>query len=67
MDLETYAQVVPAVIIGTALSFAFFMGALRASRDQSRDGKSDDELTRWVYPGLIAAPLVLLIAPQYIL
>lgn len=49
--------VIGGVIVGNAASFAFFMGAMRASKDQ-KEGKADDRLTWWVYPALLAAPLM---------
>ena len=49
---------ISAIILGNALSFAFFMAALHCSKLQ-KDGAKDDELPWWVYLGLIAAPLVM--------
>ena len=49
---------IAATILGNALSFAFFMAALRCSQLQ-KAGAKDDELPWWVYLGLIAAPIVM--------
>lgn len=59
MDVPQFLQVVAAVIFGNAASFAFFMGAMRASKEQ-KEGKADHELTKWVYFCLIGAPLLAL-------
>lgn len=53
-DLWPY---VSAIILGNALSFAFFMAAMKASKLQ-KNGAKDDELPAWVYAGLIAAPVI---------
>ena len=55
MDVWYLFSVVAAVIIGNALSFAFFMAAMKCSQLQ-KNGAKDDELPLWVYAGLIAAP-----------
>ena len=51
---------VSATIIGNAVSFLFFMAALRCSQLQ-KAGAKDDELPWWVYLGLIVAPVVMAI------
>ncbi len=51
---------IAATILGNALSFAFFMAALRCSQLQ-KTGVKDDELPWWVYLGLIAAPAIMAI------
>lgn len=56
MDVYYFFQVVAAVIMGNAFSFAFFMAAMKASKLQ-KDGAGNDELPAWVYAGLIAAPI----------
>lgn len=57
MDVWTLWPIVSAIILGNALSFAFFMAAMKASKLQ-KEGASDDRLPLWVYAGLIAAPAV---------
>lgn len=56
MDMSLFFQTVAAVILANAVSFAFFMGAMKASKLQ-KEGVKDDELPLWVYPCLIVAPL----------
>lgn len=57
MDVWALWPIVSAVILGNALSFAFFMAAMKASKMQ-KDGAKDDQLPMVVYVGLIAAPAV---------
>lgn len=57
MDVWALWPIVSAVILGNALSFAFFMAAMKASKLQ-KQGAKDDQLPMWVYAGLIAAPAV---------
>jgi hypothetical protein len=49
---------IAATVLGNALSFSFFIAALRCSQLQ-KAGAKDDELPWWVYLGLIAAPVVM--------
>ena len=49
---------VSAIILGNALSFAFFLAAMKCSKLQ-KQGVKDDQLPMWVYAGLIAAPVVM--------
>ncbi len=58
MTLWEWWPYVSAVILGNAVSFAFFMAAMTCSRLQ-KAGAKDDELPWWVYLGLIAAPVIL--------
>ena len=60
MDIWQLWPFIAAIILGNALSFAFFMAALRCSQLQ-KAGAKDDELPWWVYLGLIAAPVVMAI------
>jgi hypothetical protein len=55
MDIFGFGAIVGAVIVANAVCFAFFMGAMKASKEQ-RDGAKSDALPLWVYPCLIAAP-----------
>jgi hypothetical protein len=50
--------IVSAVVLGNAVSFFFFMAAMKCSKLQ-KDGAKDDELPIWVYAGLICAPVVI--------
>lgn len=50
-----WIAVVAAVICGNAVSFAFFMAALKCSKLQ-KTGTEDTDMPLWVYIGLIAAP-----------
>ena len=54
--MSLFFQTVAAVIFANAVSFAFFMGAMKASQLQMK-GVKDDELPLWVYPCLFVAPL----------
>jgi len=58
MDIWYYLQIVSAVVLANAVSFAFFMGAMKCSKLQ-KDGAKDDELPLWVYACLIFPPLVM--------
>ena len=53
MNIVGFLQIAAAVIVGNAASFAFFMAAMKASKEQ-KAGKADHELPRWVYAGFIA-------------
>ena len=58
MDVLTLIQITAAVILGNA-AFALCAFALYSTwRMQTKDGKTQDELPLWVYPCLIAAPLL---------
>ena len=57
MEIWYFVQIVSAVIVGNAASFAFFMGAMECSRLQ-KSGAKDDELPWWVYVCLIVPPLM---------
>ena len=57
MDVWSLWPFVSAIILGNALSFAFFFAAMKASKLQ-KQGTPEDRLPLWVYGGLIAAPLV---------
>lgn len=56
MDLWEWWPFFTAVVIGNAVSFAFFMAAMKCSQLQ-KTGVQDDQLPWWVYAGLIAAPI----------
>ena len=58
MDVWALWPIVSAVILANALSFAFFMSAMKASKLQ-KQGAKDNQLPLWVYAGLIAAPIVM--------
>ena len=58
LDLWQWWPYVSAVIVGNAVSFAFFMAAMKCSQLQ-KTGVKDDELPWWVYAGLIIAPVVM--------
>jgi len=58
MDMSYFLQISAAVMLGNAVSFAFFMGAMKCSKLQGK-GVADDALPLWVYACLIAAPLSL--------
>lgn len=55
LDLWQLWPFLSAVIIGNAVSFAFFMAAMKCSQLQKK-GVPDDALPWWVYLGLITAP-----------
>lgn len=57
MDIWQFCAVVAAVVLGNGVSFYFFMAAMKASKDQ-KNGAKDDELPIWVYPGLMAGPIL---------
>jgi hypothetical protein len=57
LDFWYFMQIVAAVIAANAASFAFFMGAMKASKEQ-KAGKKEDQLPLWVYPCLIVPPLI---------
>lgn len=57
MDTWFFVQVSAAVIVGNAASFAFFMGAMEMSK-QTKRGTKDDDMPWWVYPCMIAPPLM---------
>lgn len=50
--------IIAAVMVANLASFAFFMGAMRASKLQ-KNGARDNELPWWVYLCLIAPPLMI--------
>ena len=56
MDFLELLPVIAAVIVGNAVSFFFFMAAMKCSQLQ-KSGAKDDELPAWVYAGLIVAPI----------
>jgi hypothetical protein len=58
LDIWQLWPFVSATIIGNAVSFAFFMAALKCSKLQ-KTGVKDDELPWLVYLGLICAPAVM--------
>jgi len=58
LDIWQLWPFVSAVIIGNAMSFAFFFAALKCSKLQ-KDGVENDGLPAWVYAGLIFAPLTM--------
>jgi len=53
MDVFGLIQIATAVILGNAVSFAFFMGAMKCSKLQ-KNGVKDDELPWWVYVCLLS-------------
>lgn len=55
-----FLQTIAAIIVANGVCFAFFMGAMKASRLQ-KNGAADDELPWWVYICLIVAPALLAI------
>lgn len=57
METGYFYQIIAAVIVANGVSFAFFLGAMKASKEQKK-GAADHELPLWVYPCLIVAPLV---------
>ncbi len=58
MDTFYFVQVVAAVIVGNAASFAFFMGAMEMSK-QTKKGALDDQMPWWVYVCTIVPPLMI--------
>lgn len=60
MNIDDILHIATAVILGNAVSFAFFMAALKISRLQSQ-GASEDDLPLWTWLCMIPAPLVCLI------
>ena len=58
MDIWQLWPFISAVILGNAVSFFFFMAAMKMSRLQ-KDGVQGDELPWWVYLGLFLAPAVM--------
>ena len=57
MDIWQLWPIVSAVVFGNAVSFFFFMAAMKCSQLQ-KTGVKDDQLPWWVYLGLIAAPII---------
>lgn len=53
MDFYYFLQVISAVMLANAASFAFFMAAMKCSKLQ-KQGIKDDALPLWVYAGLLA-------------
>ncbi len=60
MDIWQLWPIVAAVILGNAMSFAFFFAALKCSQLQ-KNGVENDALPWWVYLGLIFAPVTMAI------
>jgi hypothetical protein len=57
MDTWYFVQIVAAVIVGNAASFAFFMGAMEMSR-QTKAGADDDQMPWWVYACMIVPCII---------
>lgn len=58
MDIWQFLSLVSAMILGNAVSFLFFMAAMKCSQLQ-KNGVPDDQLPLWVYAGLAVAPLTM--------
>lgn len=55
MTIWQWWPYVSAVIVGNAVSFLFFMAAMKCSRLQ-KNGVKDEDLPLWVWVGLLVAP-----------
>lgn len=52
MEFDNFVQIIAAVMVANAASFAFFMAAMKCSKLQ-KQGVKDDALPLWVYACLV--------------